>query len=107
MNASAITGMNEYCTNAFSQFQNSHSRVGTMKKGMNSGPSSAHTADAIIPNDTTNMTANCARPMTINMVQYSRFARMDHGSGCSNAFQSALSVCCASWIDRALRMPAR
>ena len=39
MKAFATTGMNEYWMNAFSQFQNSHSSVGTMKNGTNSGPS--------------------------------------------------------------------
>ena len=49
MNALATTGMNEYWMNDFSQFQNSHSSVGTMKNGMKSGPSSAHTPLAIMP----------------------------------------------------------
>src|ERR1051325_6609720 len=43
MKAFAMTSMNEYCTNALSQFQNSHSSVGTMKNGTNSGPTSPQT----------------------------------------------------------------
>src|SRR6476620_3702462 len=69
MNAFAMTNMKEYWTNALSQFQNSHSSVGTMKNGTNKGPTSPHTALAIMLNETTNRRANCASPITINIVQ--------------------------------------
>ena len=51
--------------NAFSQPQKSHSSVGTMKNGTKSGPTRAQTALAIMLNETTNSSANCARPMTM------------------------------------------
>ena len=57
MKALATTGMKEYWTKALSQFQNSHSSVGTMKKGMKRGPSSAQTAEAIMPKEMTKRTA--------------------------------------------------
>ena len=94
-----MTSMNEYWMNAFSQPQNSHSSVGTMKNGTKSGPTRPQTALAIMLKETTNSSANCARPMTISISQYSRFARIDQASGCSSAFQSVFRLCCAFWID--------
>src|SRR5688572_11711145 len=107
MKAFATTGMNEYCTNALSQFQNSHSQLGTMKNGIKSGPRSAQTALAIMPNETTKSSANCARAIRRSISQYRRFARIDQGSGCSSAFQSVVRLSCAFCTDRALRMDAR
>src|SRR5258708_7291189 len=107
MNALATTGMKEYWTKALSQFQKSHSRVGTMKKGMKRGPRSAQMAEASMPNDTTNRTANCATAMTISSVQYRRLARIAQGSGCSRAFQSVLRGWWASCTERALTTLAR
>src|SRR5581483_4754498 len=107
MNALAMTSMNEYCTNAFSQPQNSHSIVGTMKNGTNNGPTRPHTALAIMLNDTTNNSANCASPITISIVQYRRLASSDQASGCCIAFQSVLRFCWASCTDRAPRKPAK
>ena len=69
MNALAMTGMNEYWTNDLSQPQKIHSMVGTMKKGMKSGPIKAQMAEAMMPKDTMKRSDHCASPMTISMVQ--------------------------------------
>src|SRR4051794_29352488 len=102
MNALAITSMKEYCTKALSQPQNSHSSVGTMKNGTNSGPTKPHTPLATMLKDTTNSRANWAMPMNTSIVQYSKLAVSDHASGCSSAFHRVFRDSCAFWTDRPL-----
>ena len=53
------------------------------------------TALAIMLNETTKSSANCARPMTMSSSQYSKLASSDHASGCSSEFQSVLRCCWA------------
>src|SRR6266849_6197640 len=80
-NAKAITGMNEYCTNALNHDQNNQSSFGTMKKGTKIGPTSVHTALAIKPNATTASEMTFAIVTKIRRSQYKRLARIDQASG--------------------------
>src|SRR5579864_9451824 len=86
--ANAITGMNEYWTNALNHDQNSQSSFGTMKNGTKIGPTSAHTALAMRPNATTASEMTFASVTTIRSSQYSRLARIDHASGWMKSCQS-------------------
>src|ERR1700726_1826742 len=65
-NANAITGINEYCTNALNHDQKSQSSFGTMKNGTKIGPTKAQTALAIKPNATTASEMTFASVTTIN-----------------------------------------
>src|SRR4029077_8917879 len=67
--AIATTGMNEYWMNDFSQPQNSHSSLGTMKNGTKMGPRSPQTALAINPNAITASERAFARAMSNRTVQ--------------------------------------
>src|SRR6267142_5112775 len=90
-NATATTGMKEYWMNDFNQPQNNQSSFGTMKNGTKIGPSSAHTAEAIRPNEITARDNPFATATSSSTVQYMRLARIDQASGCMK------------WSDRSSR----
>src|ERR1700733_2930850 len=87
-NANAITGMNEYCINAFNHDQKSQSSFGTMKNGTKIGPTKVQTALAIKPNATTASEMTFASVTTIRSSQYSKLARIAHASGWTKSCQS-------------------